>query len=217
MPCSASVDCLSKRHVRNSLSSAGSALSTGLSTQGTQRLNDIGFQEAEGFRSGPVSVSKANLKSEGAIHRQLVHLAPFALPLPHYLPPILYLRQRTAPIGIAHDPQRRPFAHAQARAGLGRKHVLQIEVDRVRREVLVRRHLHPLLGEEDEAAHGTLEFGRVRGGKWLEVVAGVVNRSGLFGWRGCEKAEDRGTRSGGDGIRGPKSGIVKRHGCVLPT
>ena len=62
-------------------------------------------------------------------------------------------------------------------------------MDRVRREVLVRRLLRPFLGEEDEAAHEPLELGRVQGEEGLQVLVGVVDRSGLFGGRGCEKAE----------------------------
>ena len=65
LPCLASVDCLSRRHARNSSSSVGSVLSTGLSTPGTQTPNGIGSQEAEGFRSGPVSVSELKRKRKG--------------------------------------------------------------------------------------------------------------------------------------------------------
>ena len=62
-------------------------------------------------------------------------------------------------------------------------------MDRVRREVLVRRLLHALLGEEDEAAHEPLELGRVRGEERLLVLVRVVDRSGLLGGRGREQAE----------------------------
>ena len=65
------------------------------------------------FRSGSLSVSKANLKSDGMTHRQLVRLAPFALPLPHHHLPFLYLRQHTTPTNIEHHSQRRPFAYPQ--------------------------------------------------------------------------------------------------------
>jgi hypothetical protein len=115
---------------------------------------DTGHSKTEWYRfSGSkgisicASVSKADLDSE-ATHRQLVGLAPFALSLPHYLPPILY------------------FASAP-RAKFGRKHVLQIKVDRVQGKILVWRLLHPLLGKEDQATHQTLEFCWMRGEEWL--------------------------------------------------
>ena len=47
----------------------------------------------------------------------------------------------------------------------------------------------------------TLELCRVRGEERPEVVVGVVDRSGLVGWLGSEKAKILGP-SGGDGIIG---------------
>ena len=52
-----------------------------------------------------------------------------------------------------------------------------------------------------KVANQTLEFCRVRGEERLEVVVGVVDRSGLVGWLGSEKAKIPGP-SGRDGIIG---------------
>ena len=62
-------------------------------------------------------------------------------------------------------------------------------MDRVRGEILVWRLLHPLLGEEDQAAHQTLELCCVRREEGLQVVVGIVYRSGLLGRLWCKEAE----------------------------
>ena len=87
-------------------------------------------------------------------------------------------------------------------------------MDRVRREVLVRRLLRPFLGEEDEAAHEPLKLGRVRGEEGLQVFVRVVDRAGLFGGRGREQAKVLGAAEVEFESRRPKSGVVRSRDCA---